>query len=489
MAEPETKAASDPPAGRRLDRVVAAIYDTPHVITGAKLEEVCALIDRRLASAATAEELLGFPEPAPRDEAPYQITAGGVAVLSLQGVIAKRLGLVVRASGGTSSEQFAQAVNRAASDPAVKAIVLDVNSPGGAFGGTPEAAAAVRDAARSKPVAAVANSQMDSGAYWIGSAAGEVVAAPSATLGSIGVYLIHEDATASEQRRGIKRTLVKAGKFKAIHESPLDAATQAKLQERVDGIHDLFVEAVAGFRNTSAARVRSGFGEGDSLLAREAVSAGLADRVATLDQVIADLEAGHAGRVIPTQPAAGLSPRRNLTTQASSTSQGALSMEPKVKASLVALGLCAPDASDETAQAVLSGYFAGRNQTLPTEPQAVVDAILGKTALPAAPPAPVTLPVASGPTADDVADRVHAKLKAEEEFRRETIRAQCDLVGLSAEDTQGMVNMGLAPAETTKKIKERLAVCGEPVPRLTAGPAEKDKWCGVVQQEIGRAHV
>lgn len=471
---------------RHLEHVLDQVYGQPHVVTQTKLEEVCDLLDRRLADRATVEELIAFPPPVPRDqdEPPYRVTAGGVAILPLQGIIAQRIGLVGRISGGTSSEQFTAAFNQAIADPAVKAIVIDANSPGGGYGGTPEAAAAVYAGRTSgKRIVAVANTQMDSGAYWIGSAADEVVASESATLGSVGVYIVHADTSTADQKAGIKRTVIKAGRWKAIHEgaAPLDPAERAQLQARADGIYDLFVEAVARNRGVSAEKVRADFGEGDSMLARDAVAAGLANRVATLDQVIAELESHTGGVRAPSGRAAGVRPTTSIQS-------GAIHMDPKVKAALVALGLCEPQVSDESAQAVLTGWFAGRGQVIPIEAPAIVAALLGKTESvamvpPVAPMPPVT---PAGPTADEVAEKVHARIKADEAFRVKTIRAQCDLVGMSADATGAILNLGLDPEASAAKIKEQIAndPGNHPLPRLVPGAAEKDKFCGVVQEAM-----
>jgi len=471
--------------GRRLDHVLGLIYDTPHVITLPKLEQVCELLDRRLQSMATVEELAAYPAvpPGAEEESPYQITSGGVAIVRLQGVIAQRIGLAARISGGTSSEQFTSAFNQAVADSAVKAIVIDVNSPGGAYGGTPEAAAAVYAGRKSgKRIVAVANTQMDSGAYWIGSAADEVVASESATLGSIGVYLVHEDTSAADQKAGKKRTVVKAGKWKAIHETPIDPETQAKLQDHVDGIHQLFVEAVALYRGVSTEKVLADFGEGESLLARQAVGASVADRIATLDQVIVELES----QVVKTQ-AGARSPGENAKT--TFLQQGAKSMEPKVKAALVAIGLCEPQVSDETAGVILSAWFAGRGQEIPAETPAIIKALFS--------PASILKAVGMmneefaefkmatpAPTAEEVADKVLAKMRADEEFRVKTVQAQCDLVGLSPEQTAQIANLRLPPDQTTAKIKEIMVDGNGPIPRLIPGSAEKDKWCGLVQEAI-----
>jgi ClpP class serine protease len=116
-------------------------------------------------------------------------TPSKIAVIQVQG------GQTPRGSWfGTSLSGLAGQVRRAAADADVASIVLDIDSPGGTVSGTPEAAAAVRDAAAQKPVIAIANTLAASAAYWIGSQASEFVMAPSADVGSIGAMILHQDA-------------------------------------------------------------------------------------------------------------------------------------------------------------------------------------------------------------------------------------------------------------------------------------------------------
>jgi ClpP class serine protease len=87
-------------------------------------------------------------------------------------------------------DAFRASLAQAAANPDVAAIVLDVNSPGGTYAGTPETANAVR-AAAAKPVIAVVDTLCASAAYFIASQAGEVVVTPSGEVGSIGVLAVH----------------------------------------------------------------------------------------------------------------------------------------------------------------------------------------------------------------------------------------------------------------------------------------------------------
>lgn len=224
---------------------------------------------------------------------PYQLR-GTAAVIPVGDVIFPRYSPDLEEFGIPSAEGIARAVQRAVADSAVSAIVLDIDSPGGAIFGLPEAAEAVFAARSAKRVIAVANHVAASAAYWLASQANELVVTPAGTVGSVGVLNAHADFSRALDRAGLKVTYVTAGEFKAERagEFPLNAEARAEMQREVDRYYGMFVNAVARGRGKSAAHVRERFGEGRMLLAQDAVRVGAADRVGTLDDVLAELRTG-----------------------------------------------------------------------------------------------------------------------------------------------------------------------------------------------------
>jgi signal peptide peptidase SppA len=175
-----------------------------------------------------------------------------------------------------------------------KAIVLDVDSPGGSVDGVPEFADEIYDARSKKPVIAVCNSMACSAAYWLASAASEVVCTPSGQCGSIGVYMMHLDESESLKQQGIKITVIKAGKYKAEGNStePLSDDARAAAQTSVDAFYSMFVRSVARNRGTSQTAVREGYGQGRSLMAAQAAGQDLVDRVGTFDDILRETLSG-----------------------------------------------------------------------------------------------------------------------------------------------------------------------------------------------------
>lgn len=274
----------------RYRNIIRAITSTPWAILPETLAAIVEVVSMRAAGERfSAEEIEQRIEAGPGSRKPYQQGGGSVAVIPLTGVLMPRASLMAQMSGATSLQVIGQVIDAAAADPDISAIVLDVDSPGGSVSLTPETGAKVRAAAQSKRVVAVASGMCASGAYWIASQADELVASPSALVGSIGVLAAHEDHQVAEQERGVHTTLIHAGRYKVEGHpfGPLDDEARAEMQRMVDEFYGMFVGDVAKGRGVSAAAVRSDYGEGRVLTAKRAVQAGMADRIDTLESTLA----------------------------------------------------------------------------------------------------------------------------------------------------------------------------------------------------------
>ncbi len=277
----------------RYEHILNYVAATPWAILESKWQEILSVLALRASGEKfTPEDIqarIGAAQPGA--SAP---SGGAIAVVPLRGVIAHRMGSMQESSGGMSAERFTSMIRAAAADPSVGSILIDVDSPGGTIPGVPEAADAVYQARESKKIVAIANSACASAAFWIASQAHEVVAIPSVLeglIGSIGVFMVHQDLSAALEKEGIKTTIIKAGKFKAEGNpfEPLSEERQAVLQVNVDAAYAAFTKAVARGRGVSPAKVRGGFGEGRALSAVDALEAGMIDRIATVDETIARL--------------------------------------------------------------------------------------------------------------------------------------------------------------------------------------------------------
>lgn len=224
-----------------------------------------------------------------RREAAVARKHGSVAIIPVEGVLADRMNLMSNVSGGTSYQGLRHDLHEAFASEDVKAIVLDVNSPGGDAAGVQEIAGEIR-ALRGgeKPIIAQVNHLAASAAYWIASAADEIVASPSAQAGSIGVYTVHNDVSRALESAGVKRTYISAGPHKVEGQPglPLSDEYAAHLQSHADYAYGQFVAAVAEGRGVAAGVVESDYGQGRVLHAGDLISRGMVDRIGTIDETL-----------------------------------------------------------------------------------------------------------------------------------------------------------------------------------------------------------
>lgn len=246
------------------------------------------------ADIAAIEARIG--KPLANEPKPYTIEQG-VAILPVEGVIAKRANMFMEISGGVSTELLGRDLQAALQDPQVHSVVLSIDSPGGTVDGTQALGSLVRSGREQKPIVALANGLMASAAYWIGSAASAVYIADTTTVsGSIGVVRSHTDYSKARADRGITVTEITAGKYKRIasDNAPLSKEGKAHLQAEVDYYYSLFVDAVASHRGVSVETVLEQMADGRTFIGQQGVDAGLVDGIQTLPQVIAALNADYA---------------------------------------------------------------------------------------------------------------------------------------------------------------------------------------------------
>jgi capsid assembly protease len=237
---------------------------------------------------AAIEARLG--RPLANDQQTYDIRPGGVAVLSLEGVMAPKANLMMQISGGVSTQMANTQIESAIADPRVNALVLAIDSPGGSVFGTPELAATVAELAKIKPIVTVSDATLASAAYWVGSAANAVfITGPTVQVGSIGVVASHN----YDPRAAGTTTEITAGKYKRINSStaPLTTEGKAYMQGQVDHLYSVFVDAVAANRGATPQAVLEQMADGRVFIGQQAIDRGLVDGFATVDAVVQMLAA------------------------------------------------------------------------------------------------------------------------------------------------------------------------------------------------------
>lgn len=228
---------------------------------------------------------------------PYRRTADGVAILTVIGELVNRGAWVGSSSGLVSYEGFTYQLQRAVADPAVRSILLDLETPGGEARGAFEAAAAVRQARESKPVVAMVNGLAASAGYAIASAASRIVSTPSGETGSIGVVMVHMDFSEYLKTEGIKPTMIFSGAHKVDGNpfEPLPEAVRERFQQESARLYDDFVSAVSlGRPQLTAAKIRET--EALTYMGTDALALGLIDSVGTFDELLTEISGGSSGR-------------------------------------------------------------------------------------------------------------------------------------------------------------------------------------------------
>lgn len=266
---------------------------SPWAITPAMFAEVQGIYARHLRGNKIdlkgLEANLGRPLQGPTKG--YDVV-DGVAIVPVDGVLAKRMNLMTEISGGTSMQILADDIREAIDDFMVSAIVLNIDSPGGTVDGTQELANIIFNARGGKPIIALADGCMCSAAYWIGSAADEVyITSDTTNVGSIGVVATHTDVSGMEEQEGVRTTEITAGKYKRIASQyePLTTEGRQSIQEAVDYTYSVFVNDVARNRGVSTEQVLKDMADGRVFIGRQSVDAGLVDGVSTLSELIGRL--------------------------------------------------------------------------------------------------------------------------------------------------------------------------------------------------------
>jgi signal peptide peptidase SppA len=212
---------------------------------------------------------------------------GGVGIIPMYGPIFPKSNLMTDLSGATSLETFKNDFNQLLMDDKVKNIILDIDSPGGSSDMIQEMGDTIFAGRNEKPIYAVANTQANSAAYWLGAQANQFYATPSGRVGSIGVYAAHEDVSERDKAEGRKITFISAGELKTAgnpHE-PLGEEARAYLQEMIDECYDSFVGAVAQGRGVNSEQAYE-WADGRVFSATKAQQMGMIDGVKSLDGVV-----------------------------------------------------------------------------------------------------------------------------------------------------------------------------------------------------------
>lgn len=201
-----------------------------------------------------------------------------VAVVDIEGVI-------------WDAKQWSEQIKEYADNPRIKALVLNINSPGGGVAPSQELYEQIWKVRReqNKPVVSCFRSVAASGGYYIGCAANEIVSSPGCITGSIGVYMQFGNYEGLLEKIGVDFKTIQAGKFKTAGASDrtMTPEEEQMLQGMVDDIYEQFVQAVIAGRHDAVKRLHL---DDDQVAEDALVTSGLVEEV-TSDAVAAVADA------------------------------------------------------------------------------------------------------------------------------------------------------------------------------------------------------
>jgi protease-4 len=200
-----------------------------------------------------------------------------IAVVELDGPIGPRI----------KASDFVRLFRSLEENDHVRAVVLDIDSPGGSATGSNYLYLGVRSLVRKKPVVAFIRGVGASGAYMLACPASRIVAIPSGIIGSIGVISMRPLVYEAMGRIGLKMSVTKSDRLKdmgSMFREPTEEE-QLKEQELVDDLYDQFIEAVAEGRGMDKARVKE-VATGEVYTARRCKDLGLVDEIGDLERAI-----------------------------------------------------------------------------------------------------------------------------------------------------------------------------------------------------------
>lgn len=216
----------------------------------------------------------------------------GVGVISIHGPLTNSDSPWNAFFGVTSYNAIREALMFAAGAPDVEAILLDINSGGGAVNGVDDAAKLISVVDKIKPVVSYTDGAMCSAAYWLGCSAREVYASNVAVVGSIGVIATHMERSKQLADNGVGVTVMRSGKYKALVNSvePLTEEAKSQMQGQLDAVYSIFLNHVAASRGKSADYVDANMAQGREFLGQQVLSAGLADGIESFDSVMSMIQ-------------------------------------------------------------------------------------------------------------------------------------------------------------------------------------------------------
>lgn len=211
------------------------------------------------------------------DDTEEYLEQHGIAVIPVHGIIGKKLSWLELLCGGCDLNQVSYLIDQAVKDSRVRAIVLDIESPGGTCTGLPEITRKIQAADEIKPVYAYTDGVCASAAYWIAASCREILAAPSSHVGNVGCYIMVMDYSRWYEEAGIKHDPIVQGEFKLAGAKfkALTDQERAYFQAQVDKTADQFKAIIRARHEVDDENLEGQTFDGD-----DAFAVGMVDQLA-----------------------------------------------------------------------------------------------------------------------------------------------------------------------------------------------------------------
>ena len=223
---------------------------------------------------------------------------GEIGVIKINGTLVNEYHPTNRYWGEVSYDEIAAAAQAMQQNPEVKAVILDISSPGGDANGIERGSSALSLLAKEKPLYTYTGSMMCSGGYWLGCVGQQIWASSMSTVGSIGVVAIHRSFEKAFQKQGIDVTVMRQGKFKMILNPFEDLSPDAEkmMMDQMAIIYGMFLGHVSDHRGVSVQDLMTGAGQGQTFLGVQAIKEGLVDQIGDFSRLVNQLRSRYASQ-------------------------------------------------------------------------------------------------------------------------------------------------------------------------------------------------
>jgi ClpP class serine protease len=273
----------------RFPHLAQRLFNVPLAIHPDKAEIVMAALADRLGVArlfggsGQVVALGGFESDEPAADDRHYDVIEGVAIIPVTGTLVAKSGTMQPWSGMTGYDGIRACLSLAMADRAVRAVVLDIDSPGGEVSGCFDLVDEIFECRGQKPIWGILSETAYSAAYAIASACDRITVPRTGGTGSVGVIALHTDFSQALSGAGIKVTIIQHGARKSDGNefNPLAPEALARFQADIDAMGELFCATVARNRGMQPGAVKAT--EASTFLGAAGVAIGFADAVMAPD--------------------------------------------------------------------------------------------------------------------------------------------------------------------------------------------------------------